>query len=373
MRMFRIEAGISCLLTAMAVAGTVLAQGMPPTLVEVDSVRAMQFHQQITLVGRTEGASTSQIVAEVSGRVARIVAEEGNPIRKGDGLIQLDSDRLKLDLDAKEAEVKEAKELAELWARERKRAEELFARNLIREVSRDSTFAWANIYQARYERLVAERDRLAKDVNDCLVKAPFTGFTSLRLVNVGEWVERGDPVYEMSDISKLRVVVDLPERYFGRIVSGSTVTVYASGDTTRSLSGVVVGTSRSAQSTTHTYPVVITMDNPEGVVGSGALVRVILPLDEQFSGLGVNKDAIVRQGQATMVYTIAEGKAAPIPVTTKAAEGEMVAVEGEGLVAGMVVVVRGNERIFPGSPVRTADQSPAQEGNGAAPESAHSP
>jgi multidrug efflux pump subunit AcrA (membrane-fusion protein) len=54
-----------------------------------------------------------------------------------------------------------------------------------------------------------------------------------------------------------------------------------------------------------------------------------------------------------LVYTIVEGKAAPITVVTSSSNGMMVAVSGEGLADGMPVVVRGNERIFPGSPVQT--------------------
>ena len=70
----------------------------------------------------------------------------------------------------------------------------------------------------------------------------------------------------------------------------------------------------------------------------------------------MSKDAIVRQGNQTLVYTIVDGKATPITVTTSSSNGTMIAVSGEGLEDGMPVVVRGNERIFPGSPVRTPDE-----------------
>jgi multidrug efflux pump subunit AcrA (membrane-fusion protein) len=56
-----------------------------------------------------------------------------------------------------------------------------------------------------------------------------------------------------------------------------------------------------------------------------------------------------------MIYTITDGKATPIPVTISSSNGELVAVTGPGLSEGMPVVVRGNERIFPGAPVMTAD------------------
>ena len=77
----------------------------------------------------------------------------------------------------------------------------------------------------------------------------------------------------------------------------------------------------------------------------------------------MNKDAIVRQGVQTMVYTIADGKAVPVTVTVGSTSGNMIAVVGEGLSEGMPVVIRGNERIFPGSPVRKANDAGQQSPN----------
>ncbi len=351
--------------TLLAVYGALLTdaqvsgQGMPPTLVVTDTAVSMEFHEQVTLVGRSEGAATSAIVAEVAGQVAAIVAGEGNPIKKGETLIEIDSDRIRLDLMAKEGEFIEAREQFELAKKNLVRTEELFAKNLSREISLDSAKAWVKIAEGRLQKLTAERDRMAKDFDDCKVKAPFTGYTSRRLVNVGEWVNIGTPVYEMADISTLRIVVDLPERYFGRLSAGSPAVVYGSGDTSVPLPGTVTGVSRSANAETHTFPVIVSVDNKDGKLGGGALVRVTLSFDQRFSSTAVPKDAIVRQGAQTMIYTVREGSAAPIPVNITSSVGNMVAVSGPGVVPGLPVIVRGNERVFPGAPVRTADSPPA--------------
>jgi len=348
--------------------GNVHAQGMPPTLVVTDTVTSMEFHEQITLVGRSEGAATSAIVSEVTGQVAAIVAPEGNPVKRGETLIEIDGARMRLDLMAKEGEFVEAREQSDLAKKNLKRAEDLFAKELNSEISLDSAKAWVKITEGRLQKFTAERDRMATDVDDCKVKAPFSGYTSRRLINVGEWVNRGTPVYEMIDISRLRVVAELPERYFGRLSTGSPVTIIASGDTTNHVSGFVTGIARNANASTHTYPVIIEVGNSDGRLGGGALVKATLSLDQVFSSLAVSKDAIVRQGSQTMVYTVREGAASPVPVMTAATSGDMVAITGQGVAQGMVVVVRGNERIFPGAPVRTADASaPSPDGSGAPP------
>ena len=162
------------------------------------------------------------------------------------------------------------------------------------------------------------------------------------------------------------MTVYLPERYFGHVEMGSEVSIRVSG-ADAPVVGLVAGLAPNASADTHTFPVIIMVDNAEGRLGGGMLVRATVSLDEVFTSLAVHKDAIVRQGVQTMVYTIADGKAAPIPVRVGSMSGDYVSITGEGIAEGMPVVTRGNERIFPGSPVRTGDGPP---GGGAPPEPA---
>jgi multidrug resistance efflux pump len=74
-----------------------------------------------------KGSSTSAIVAEVSGQVSAIVAPEGNPIKRGETLIEIDPTRMRFDLMAKEGEFIEAREQHDLAKKNLKRSEELFA------------------------------------------------------------------------------------------------------------------------------------------------------------------------------------------------------------------------------------------------------
>lgn len=349
----------SALAAVSAISTTARAQGMPPTLVAVDQVTRMDFHNQVTLVGRTEARVHSKIIAEVSGRVVKINAPEGNEIQKGQPLVSIDPEKIALDLEAKNAELAQSETQAGLAASNLKRSEELFKQSLIRQITLDSAHAWAQIADARYRELKAQRDRLALDRENCTVRAPYSGYTLRRLVDIGEWVTEGTPVYDMVDLSEVTVAVDLPERYYGRLAIGSSAIVNFSGDSLSQFTGTVTGIARQAIEETHTFPVLVTIREANGRIGAGKLVRATLSLDDTFSSLAVSKDAIVRQGLMTSVFTIVDGKAAPISVQTSSTSGKMIAVQGEGLEEGMQVVIRGNERIFPGSPVRVEEDSAA--------------
>lgn len=334
------------------------ARGQGPTLVVTDSVRLIEFHDQVTLVGRTEAISASRIVSEVEGRVKSIDALEGAQVAEGATLVSVDAERIRLAHMAKKAQAAQARAEADLAVANLKRAEKLFNEAGISESQLEEKRADATAALERFNQLSAEERRLELDLRSCKISAPFAGYTVRQLVHVGGWVGVGDPVFEMVDLSKIKVTIDLPEKYFGQVAIGSEAAVIVSGDQSRPITGVVTGVAPSASQTTHTFPVYVTVSNGEGRLGSGMLVRATLNLNNKFTSLAVSKDAIVRQGPLEQVYTIVDGKAAPIPVRSSSTTGAMVAISGDGVQQGMVVVVRGNERIFPGSPVRTPGDPP---------------
>ena len=337
----------------LALCGTAAAQ-MPPTLVETDSVKQMEFHDQITLVGRTQAIAHSRIVAEVSGRVIRIDAPEGNRVGKGNVLVSIDPRKTSYTLDAKRAEVAQAAAQVDFARKELARSRNLHEQTLVSEGKLDEDEANATRAEEWHKQMMAQEKQLALDLDNCSIRAPYGGYTVRQLVDVGEWVSPGAPVYEIVDLDQVKVNVDLPERYFGHVTIGTEVSIAVTGNTGGPVTGTIAGIAPNASEDTHTYRVIVTVDNKDHALGGGMLVRAVLSLDVKFSSLAVTKDAIIRQGAQTMVYTIADGKAVPVPVIVGSTDGNMIAVTGEGLSEGMEIVIRGNERIFPGSPVRKA-------------------
>lgn len=331
--------------------------GQPATLVVTDTIKKIEFRDQLTLVSRTQAIRSSRVVAAISGQVARINASEGTKVKRGAPLVTIGQATIQAMFDAKKAEANQAKAQSEAAAREFERTKGLHAQDLISESIVDSDSATAIVALERYHQLTAEKKQLAIAVKNCIIRAPFSGHTGRQLVDVGEWVNPGTPVFELIDPSAIKVTVDLPERYFGQLEVGSEVMITASNDPGKSRTGRVTGISPSANASTHTFPVFVTVDNKDGLLGGGMLVKATLSLNKKFTSLAVSKDAIVRKGLQTMVYTIEDGKAVMLPVVTSSTNEDMIAIEGARLKEGMAVVVRGNERIFPGSPVRLQGES----------------
>ena len=357
--LYRIHIFLFCFALLSVVPAPVLrAQGMPPTVVETATTKELEFHEQLTLVGRTEASRESSIVAEISGRVASVNAPEGRHIRRGQALVTIDCRRIALDLDAKRAEVEQAAADAQLAEKDLARARALVATDVFPERNLDSATATAARSAARHRELEAESQRLQLDLDSCRIPAPFSGYTVRKRIDVGEWVAAGTPVYDLVDLETVKVTVDLPERHFGQVELGAAVAIRvpsADGDDIE-VFGTVSGLAPRASETTHTFPVLIAVDNREGHLGSGMLVRAVVDLQAKMISLAVPKDALVRQGETTIVYTVDGDQATPVPVHVRASQGAHVAVEPvvdpSHLAAGQQVVVRGNERLMPGSRVQ---------------------
>ncbi len=331
-------------------------------LVRTAPIEELQFHQELTLVGRTEARHESRIVAEVTGRVKSLPATEGRRVRRGVALVTIDCRRAALALDAKKAEAAQARAEAELARKELERARELVETSVFPERNLDSAEADEQRTAARYRELEAERRRLELDLEHCTIRAPYDGFTIRKLVDVGEWVEAGTPVYELVDLAVIKVTADLPERRFGQVEIGSPVTITRAGDGDAALTGKVTGIAPRASETTHTFPVIIEVQNADGRLGSGMLVRTALALNGTFTSLAISKDAIVRQADRTLLFTVADGVAAEVEVETRGSLGSMVAIAGDGLRVGQPVIVRGNERLGDGSAVEVDNGTSTEDG-----------
>jgi len=171
------------------------SQGFSQTLVVTDTIKKIEFHDQLTLVSRTQAIRSSQVVAAISGQVAKINAGEGTKIKRGAPLVTIEQATIQAMFDAKKAEANQAKAQSEAAKREFERTKGLHSQDLISESIVDSDSATAIAALERYRQLTAEQQRLAIDLANCIIKAPFSGHTGRQLVDVGEWVNPGTPVF----------------------------------------------------------------------------------------------------------------------------------------------------------------------------------
>ncbi|MBU0698058.1 MAG: efflux RND transporter periplasmic adaptor subunit, partial [Proteobacteria bacterium] len=199
-------------------------------------------------------------------------------------------------------------------------------------------------------RSQADIEHLEYDINQTKTVAPFSGFVAKEHTQVGEWINVGGPVVDLVDLGKIKVSVDVPERYAVKLSARDEVKVTISSISNDQHSGRIYALLPRADPDSRTFPVDIYLGNPDFKIKSGMEALVTLGLETAKQALLVPKDAVVTAGDDRLVFMVADGKAVPVPVKILGYYDGDVAVEGN-LKPGIQVVIRGNERLRPGQPV----------------------
>jgi RND family efflux transporter MFP subunit len=322
----------------------------PPAPVTVLPVEQKQVSRQVTLVGSVEALATSVVASEVGGVVASFPAKEGRRVKKGDLLVRLKARQSELELKGRVAERERIKANLENAQKELDRVGRLRAsKSLSQRSYDDALYAHRAMSQAL---LVAESqiETLAYHIEQKSVVAPFDGFVAAEHTQVGQWIQPGGPVVTLVDISRVRVAVDVPERYAVQLLPDARVQVSIpslAGETREGKIDVILP---QGNAMTRTFPVRVLFDNPGFVIKAGMEAVATFDLSEQFSALMVPKDAVVTAGDRSLVYRVVDAKAFPVPVAVEGYHDGLAVVTGD-LKAGDLVVVRGNERLMPGQAV----------------------
>jgi RND family efflux transporter MFP subunit len=214
--------------------------------------------------------------------------------------------------------------------------------------------------EARVEIQKVEVARLEDHLQKFTIRAPYDSYVTAEHTEVGQWISRSDPVVEVAAIDPVEITVAVPEAYIGALRAGSSASI-----TPDALPGKVEPAAISrivpqADVRSRSFPVKIELPNPgtdgDHELKAGMLVRVTLAVGDPQLALLVHKDALVLGGKAPVVYVV-ENDPASKKATVRAAEVQLgVADQGDiqvigDLKAGQQVVVRGNERLWPGAPV----------------------
>ena len=326
------------------------SQGPPPVPVRIALVEQKMVSEQVSLVGTTEAVATSTVAAEVSGVVEYFPVKEGDFVKKGDLLVRLRSNELKIRLKGAVAAREMIRARLELAEKELNRYSRLKDADSIAARNYDEAFYNQRAFSQELLRSEADMERLEYEIKQTQVVAPFSGFISTEHTQVGEWINVGGPVVDLVDLGQIQASVDVPERYVVMIAPQGEVKVRVKSISEGLRAGRVNAILPQGNPDSRTFPAKINIENQNFKIKSGMEVMVTFNLAAQKSALLVPKDAVVTAGNNRLVFIVNDGKAIPVPVKILGYYDGNVEVAGK-LAPGSKVVIRGNERLQPGQPV----------------------
>ena len=324
--------------------------GASPTDVDAVVARLDTVQVRIRSVGSLEADQRVRMSAEAPGRVSEIGFTEGATVRRGEVLLRLDQRKLRAQVEANRAAVNRADREAANLERQVERNRTLLQAGAISEQAFDDL---QTRYEAARSRLEEARAQLAlaqSRLEDATIRAPFSGRVGAREVDIGTFVDPGDALFIVVDNDPLEIEFTVPERYIGQLEVGSPVELTVSSFPERTFDGRVSFVSPVVDPQNRTVTLKASIPNPRDELRSGQFANVTLQLETKPDAVVVPEQAIVPSGGERYVFLVERGAAVRRTVELGTRSAGRVEVR-RGVRAGDTVVVAGQQRLGPGSPV----------------------
>jgi membrane fusion protein (multidrug efflux system) len=324
--------------------------GGPPLLVEVAPVRTGVVYEKAEAVGTARAYESVIITAKQTGFVASIAFQEGQLVKSGQPLIELETRERKADVDQAKNELDQARAGRDDARQKLDRARQLKSAGAITQSRVDELEAIFRAAEARVRGAEARIRSFDARLDDVRITAPFSGRVGLRQVSVGALLQPGMPITSLDDMSKMRLDFSVPEIFLGKLREGLKVSARTTAYPGRVFEGVVSAIDTRVDPVSRAVRVNALFDNPDEALRPGLFISVELALDRRENAAIMDEEALVPEGARQYAFVVRDGRA--VRVEVKLGNRQQGSVEVlEGLKPGENVIVRGTSRVRPNQPV----------------------
>jgi len=304
--------------------------------------------------------------ARVPGYVERVLVDRGTAVRQGQLLVELTAPEMQIQIaegESKlqaaeadrlqaEAQLAAARSTFQRTAEAAKTPGAIAGNDLVLSQKQvDAAQALLNSRQKAGAAAQAALAALQTMAAYLRITAPFDGIVTERLVHPGALVGPGgaDPaLLVVQQVSRLRVVVPVPEEDVGGMLPGAKVEFSVPAFPRRAFSGVLARVAHALDPKTRTMPAELDVLNPDGALAPGMYPSVKWPVRGARPQLFVPRTSVVTTTERTFVIRSRRGRAEWVDVVKGAAEGDLVEVSGN-LQPGDLVVRRATDEIRDGA------------------------
>jgi membrane fusion protein (multidrug efflux system) len=264
----------------------------PPETVTTAVVRTESWEALITSVGSLEAVQGVMLTAELSGKVERIAFEPGTKVEAGDLLLQQD-------ISMEQAQLRAAEATVALTKLELERSSKLLTKKAVAQAKYDSD-------EAQYKKAVAQIDGIRATIRKKTIQAPFDGTLGIRLVNLGQILNEGDPIVSLQTIDPIFVNFSLPQQQFAQVKPGLKVRVTADPMSGQAIEGEITAISPEVDAATRNIKVQATVANSQERLRPGMFVNVAVVLPAREEVLAIPTTAVLYAPYGDTVFVVHE-------------------------------------------------------------------
>ena len=322
---------------------------------EYATVAPQVLQRIVRVTGTLQPAQQAQIASQTSGRVEAVTLRPGDRVMAGDVLVQLDVERLRLDLDLQRSNAAATQSQLTLAEGQFERVQALVERGVATTSDLDQARTTLEGLRANISALADQVTGAELSLRQATVTAPFSGILSARDVEPGQFVAMGAPLVSIVDLSSVELVAQAPVSSGALIAPGQAVAVTVDGLPGRSFAGEVVRINPIATEGARTIPIYIALDNADATLLGGMFATGEIVVAEARDAIAVPSEAIREDREGLHVLTIADGvleRRAVSPGDTW--RGDLVQLAG-GLAPGDTVITAALPELSPGDLIVLVD------------------
>lgn len=344
------------LAVVMLLASQLASAQSPGSPIVVAKARAVTAAQSIRLPGTVVATRVSRLSTAIGGLVKSIALDLGDRVEAGDTVAQLDDTLARHALDQAGAAVEEAQADAQEKTRLHVIGRNLTRRGVITQDQLNVRAAEMRMARAVVKRLRADEAAKNELLQRHRIIAPFAGVVASRDAEIGEWAAPGTKIIELVADRPVVVEVSLPQAFVASVRNGVSAELGFEALAGQRVPAGRISLAPSGDVTTRSFLLRIEPQVGDLGIAPGMSAQAFISFGQSASVIAIPRDALMRQPDGrTMVWVVEETSEQPTvsarAVTAGRAEGDRIRITS-GLREGDRVVVRGNESLRAGQPVR---------------------
>jgi len=331
---------ISCLVCVVGLTSCGNKQKAEETVVQVKTITVSPMSQagSKSYVGTIEESYGSQLSFSTMGTVSKVLVDEGQAVRQGQVLAELDKSTVLNAYEIAKSTLNQAQDAYN-------RLNTLYKKGSLPEIK------YIEMQTQLAQAQAGERIAL-KNVNDCVLHAPFSGYISKRMVDAGNNVVPGFGCFKLVKIDQVKVKISIPEKEIAEIKKGQDINFTVAALDNRSFTGKVTEKGVQANALSHTYDVRLELNNQDHVLLPGMVCSANIDVEKSDDSIILPQEAVMLDGERTFVWLAKNGQAKKCVVTTGGVNNQGVII-ADGLQSGDEVIVEGYDKVSEGTKIKT--------------------